>query len=191
MGKLILISAPSGGGKNAVIRALVNIFPRSGQLVTTTTRPPRVNEVEGKDYYYISKEEFRKKLDQGDFLEYNEYADNYYGTERKKLQACLKKYQIVFSQAEVNGKHGLDRQGIKHLSIFLLPESLDVLEKRIRARGGVSPEYMKMRLEIAKNEIVASKDYDFRVINREGQLSETIEEVKKIIESSLKLDKTV
>jgi guanylate kinase len=189
MGKLILISAPSGGGKNAVIRALVGVFPHSGQLVTTTTRSPREKEIDGKDYHFISKKEFLRKIEKGEFLEYNEYAGNLYGTGKKELAERLKQCEVVFSQAEVNGKRQLDFQGVKHLSIFLLPESLNILESRIRTRGGTIDADIKKRLNIAKNEIIASKDYDFRVVNQEGQLLKTIAQVKKIIESALKLDK--
>jgi guanylate kinase len=189
-GKLILISAPSGGGKNAVIRALLLRFSGSGQLITTTTREPRKNEVEGKDYYYITKEEFEKKIKNNEFLEYNEYTSNYYGTEKAELERTLAKYNPVFSQAEVNGKHGLDKQEIPHLAIFLLPESQEILAKRILARGGTSAEDVKKRLKIAENEVKEADCYDVKIINYEGKLGETIDLAEKAVRSYLELSQT-
>ncbi len=184
-GTLIIISSPSGGGKNSVINALLKDFPDSTRLVTTTTRPMRPGEGQGVDYYFIPKEEFEKKLDRGDFLEHNVYAGHYYGTERRRLEELLASYILVFSQIEVNGKHQLDRAGVRHLAIFLMPESLEVLRARILERGGLDVEAIEKRLMIARDEIAAAADYDYRIMNADGKMDETIAQIRDIIRGRL------
>lgn len=180
-GKLILISSPSGGGKNSVIKALLSQFENAAQFVTTTTREPREGEENGKDYFFRSRREFESMMGNGKFVETNEYAGNLYGTEQAKLDEFLSTYDIVFSQADVHGKHSLDRLNIPHLSIFLMPESIEILKERIIARGGVSEEKMNERMRIAEEELETSKDYDYRIVNAEGKLHETVEEIGGII----------
>lgn len=184
-GTLILVSAPSGGGKNAVIHALLKRFPNSVQLVTTTTRPMREGERDGVDYYFMPRATFETKLAQGDFVEHNEYAGNLYGTEWEKLRACQAAHPLVFSQAEVNGKQSLDALKVPHVSIFLLPESLDILEKRLRNRGGMPEENIRTRLEIAKAEIEVGKTYDLPLVNREGHMDETVDQIAAYIEETV------
>lgn len=184
-GLLIIVSSPSGGGKDSVIRELLKIFPRSTRLITTTSRPLRPGNKDGVDYHFVSQEQFEKKIKHGDFLEHNFYASNYYGLEKTRLEKLLSKYDIVFTQIEVNGKHNLDKAGIKNLSIFLLPENLDILKKRIQRRGGLTPEIIAERLETAKKEIAESADYDYRLVNKDGQLAETVSETAQIIRSML------
>ncbi len=184
-GILVLVSAPSGGGKNAVIHALLQRFPNSIQLVTTTTRPKREGEQDGVDYYFMPREQFEEQLRSGGFVEHNEYAGNLYGTEWDKLRACQASHQLVFSQAEVNGKQSLDRLRVPHISIFLLPESIDILEKRLRNRGGMPEDNIRERLDIAAREIEVGKTYDFPIVNREGYMGETVDSIASYIEERL------
>ena len=188
-GLLVVISSPSGGGKDSVINALLKIFKSSTRLVTTTSRPPRPGNKEGVDYYFISTEEFEKRVAAGGFVEHNIYNGNYYGIEKKNLVKTLEDYNVVLTQIEVNGKHNLNHKGIDHLSIFLLPEDLEILRKRIEKRGGLTPEQIDERIETAKKEIKESTDYDYRIVNKEGKLEETVEEVAQIITKRLDLDK--
>jgi guanylate kinase len=139
----------------------------------------------GVDYYFTTVEDFQKKISAGEFLEYNVYDGNYYGTERKYLEKRLGEYDIVFSLIEVNGKHQLEKNKVPHFSIFLLPESLEVLKKRIEKRGGLSDKSIEERLKIAKNEIKASKYYDYVITNKEGHLQETVEQVRQIVKKIL------
>ncbi len=176
-GTLVLVSAPSGGGKTAIIRALLARYSDSMQLVTTTTREKRPGEQEGVDYYYISKEAFQEKLVQDEFVEYNEYAGNFYGTQWQHLRAALAAHSVVFSQAEVHGKASLDRLAVPHISIFLLPESLDILRGRIEQRGGTSEDSLMARLETAKEEIASADKYDLPIVNKDGYMDQTIEEI--------------
>jgi len=187
-GLLVVISSTSGGGKDSVIRELIKIFTNSARLVTTTSRPPRPGNIEGVDYYFISREEFENRLKQDEFVEYNEYAGNLYGIEKLRLEESLANNEIVFTQIEVNGKHNLDKKQIKHLSIFLVPDSFENLAERIRGRGGVTEEKLKERLEIAKKEVEESSDYDYRVINVQGKFKETVEKVADIVRSHSSID---
>ena len=180
-GLLVIISSPSGGGKNSVINALMADFSGSVRLVTTTTRPMRPGEQDRVDYYFISDAVFHAKLAAGDFVEHNKYDSYWYGTDRKRLQQLLSEYRLVFSQIEVNGKHALDRAGIKNVSIFLLPENFAVLRERIIKRGGLSEDRIAERLQTAKQEIVASADYDHRIVNVEGKFAETVGEIRRIL----------
>lgn len=175
--KLVIISAPSGGGKNAILRSLLQRFHRATQIVTTTTRPPRQGEVDGVDYHFISKEAFLKKIEQGAFVEYNQYVDNYYGTEWQVMNDALSTHDVVFSQVEVSGKQNYDAAGVPHISIFMLPENLDILAARLHKRGGMKEEDIAARLAIAKKEIDMAKIYDFQVVNREGMMRETIDTI--------------
>ncbi|MBI4426876.1 MAG: guanylate kinase [Candidatus Magasanikbacteria bacterium] len=188
-GKLIIISSPSGGGKDAVINALLKIFPNSARLVTTTSRPPRPGNKEGVDYFFISQNEFKEKIKRDAFLEHNIYSENYYGIEKARLDETLKKYNLVFTQIEVNGKHNLDKMGIKHLSIYLLPESLDILRARIERRGGLNGAQIDERLVVAKRELEESADYDYRVVNIQGKLDETVQKVANFIAQNAGIDK--
>lgn len=189
MGLLVVISSPSGGGKDSVINALLKRFPNSARFVTTTSRPPRPGNKEGVDYHFISESEFRNKIEQGEFIEYNFYADNYYGAEKSRLTEALASHPLVLTQIEVNGKHNLDKARIPHLAIFLIPEDLNKLAERIRRRGGVSEDQLAERLTIAKSEIQASQDYDYKVINLEGKLPETINKIEEIIKTRLNTSK--
>lgn len=188
-GLLIVISSPSGGGKDSVINALLKMLPNSARFVTTTSRPPRPGNKDGVDYFFISKEQFEQGIRNEKFLEYNVYSGNYYGTEKKHLTEALDNYDLVFTQIEVNGKHNLGKANVPHLSIYLLPESLEILRQRIEKRGGLTEEQIVDRLRIAKEEMEKSVDYDFRVVNKEGKLGETVAEIAKIIRDYRALDK--
>lgn len=182
---LFVVSAPSGGGKDAVIARLLKLIPNSGRLVTTTSRPPRPGERNGVNYYFISTDEFKKKIANDEFVEYNFYSGNYYGAEKNILNKFLADHDVVFSTTEVNGKHNFDKLQIPNIGIFLLPESLEILKERIEHRGGTSPESLKERLRLAENEIEESKDYPYHVVNKDGAIEETVEKIEAIVEKEL------
>lgn len=185
LGLFVIISSPTGGGKDATIEELLKIFPNSARLVTTTSRVPRPTDQEGVTYHFISREEFEKKINEGYFLEYNNYASNYYGSPREHLMDLLNKHSVVFSNIDVNGKHSMDKLGIKNLAIFLLPESISILEQRVEKRGGLTKDQIAERIKIVAQEIEASKDYDYKLTNYEGKLAETVDNVAKIVQEHL------
>lgn len=180
-GLLIIISSPSGGGKDAVIRALLKIFPHSARLVTTTTRPKRPREKNGVDYNFINLKQFQDKLKNNEFLEHNVYSNNYYGAEKAQLENLLLKNNIVFTNIDVNGKKSLETKPYRQLSIFLQPDDLENLKKRIIKRGGLNPMQITKRLQTAKQEMAAGADYDYQIINQEGHLTHTVKQTAKII----------
>jgi guanylate kinase len=184
-GLLVIISAPSGGGKDAVTNALVREFPGSYKFITTTTRLPRPGNKEGVDYHFISKENFEDQIKQGEFLEHNFYNGYYYGTPRKALESALEKDPIIFLIVETNGKKNIDKAGIANFSIFFLPENEGVLKERIEKRGGLSPAQIEERLENARREIKESKTYDLNIVNRQGKIEETIAQAAAAIRARL------
>jgi guanylate kinase len=185
-GLFVIISSPTGGGKDTAIKELLSVFPRATRIVTTTSRLPRSTDAEGTTINFTSLEDFEKKIKEGYFLEYNNYAGNYYGTPKKQLEESLVKYDLVFSNIDVNGKHSLDKLGISHVSFFLVPESMEILRQRIEKRGGLTPEMIDRRINIASQEIEESKDYDYKIINYEGKLDQTVDQLATIIKQHLK-----
>ncbi len=184
-GLLVIISSTVGGGKDSVIRGLLNIFPEAARLVTTTTRAPRPGEIDGIDYHFISVTDFLSLVEKNQFVEHNFLANNYYGIQKIHLEEMLERHPIVLVQADVNGKHNLDRLHIPHLSVFLLPENIDILRSRAAARGGMTPEMIEERVQIGLKEIEAAKDYTYSLVNYQGKLAETIENIAKNIQNRL------
>lgn len=183
-GKLIIISSPSGGGKDTVIAALLKKFTNSAKLITTTTRlPNRQGDQNGVTYYFVDKNTFEEKIKNQELIEHNFYAGNYYGVEKKELLDKLKKFDIVFSNVDVHGRRHLSQAGFKNLSIFLTPDNLQTLEKRIRGRSSVSETELKSRIATAQSEIESAAEYDFQITNKDGELSKTIDNVAKIIKN--------
>lgn len=184
-GHLVVISSPSGGGKDTVIFALLKKFKNSAKLVTTTTRTPRPDDKEGVTYHFITKENFQEKIKNDEVLEYNFYAGNYYGITKAELENKLKNFDLVLTNIDVNGRRSLKKAGFDNLSIFLMPDNLKDLKTRISHRGGLSQTEIEERLKTAKSEIELAGEYDFRVVNKTGKLTETIDNVAKIIAEHL------
>ena len=190
-GLIVIVSSPAGCGKDAVIKKLLDIFPNSARIVTTTSRPPRPNEKEGVNYFFVSKEDFEKKIKERYFLEHNNCAGFYYGTPKKYLKNLLDNYKIIFTYIDVNGKHHFDQTGIANFSIFLLPENMEILRKRAKRRGGMSKELIEERLRIGQEEIKKSQDYDYRLVNIDGKLDETVAKIAKKLRSRLSATPTI
>lgn len=190
-GLLLIISSPTGGGKDAVIARLLKIFPNSTRLVTTTSRAPRPTDKEGVTYNFVSAKDFELKIKEGYFLEYNNCVGNYYGTPKKYLSDLLSKHTLVFSNLDVNGKHSMDKLGVKNLSFFLLPESMEILKQRVEKRGGMTSKMIQDRIKLASEEINRSKNYDYPITNYEGKLQETTDNIAAIITRHLKNNRAI
>ena len=177
-GRFIVISGPSGVGKGTICNRLLNEL-NAWYSVSTTTREPREGEVNGINYYFISKEEFEKRIKDGEFLEYNVYNGNYYGTSKKIVLEKMDAGINVFSEIDVNGAHNIKRIFPDTLLIYIAPPSMEALRERLMTRGTESVEKIEERLEIAKKEMQEVGFYDYVVIN--DDLEKAIQEVKDII----------
>ena len=179
--KLIILTGPSGVGKGTVIKEILDKETNIWLSVSATTRSPRKGEKEGENYYFLSENKFRKMIDKKMFLEWAEFAGNYYGTPLSSVREKIKKGFIVLLEIEVEGAKQIKEKFPESLSIFLLPPNKEELEKRIRNRGTEKEEAIEKRLSRANYEIEASDEFDFAVVNND--ISDTVKRVIKIIKS--------
>ncbi|MBO5333398.1 MAG: guanylate kinase [Clostridia bacterium] len=164
-GMLILFSGPSGVGKDAVLDIVLNKDKSLQKSISLTTRDIRENEVDGKDYYFISMDEFENMIAQGKVLEFAKYGSNLYGTPKAPIDKWLSEGKTVILKIEVQGATKIKELYPDSVAIFVLPPSMKELENRLRSRGTEKEDDIKKRLDIAREEIKRSKDYDFIVIN--------------------------
>lgn len=164
-GMLILFSGPSGVGKDTVLDVVLNKDKSLQKSVSLTTRNIRENETDGKDYYFISVPEFEKMIENGEVLEHAKYGSNLYGTPKGPVDKWLSEGKNVILKIEVQGAKSIKEMYPDSVGIFLLPPSMEVLESRLRSRGTEDEDDIKKRLEIARDEMRKSVDYDFFVIN--------------------------
>ena len=181
---IYIFCAPSGSGKSTMVRHLLTKHPDLFELsVSCTTRPPRGQEVNGKEYYFISVEEFRKRIEHNDFLEYEQvYEGLYYGTlkeEIDRIEAAGR--QVLFDVDVKGGVHLKEILGDKATSIFICPPSIDELRRRLEGRGDTSPEMIEKRLAKAEEELSYKPRFDRVVIN--DDLAHAYEQLDAIIEN--------
>ena len=166
--RLVVISGPSGAGKSTVARELMESCPLPLKWsVSATTRQPRQGEVEGEDYFFLTREQFAARRATGDFLEWKEYAGNWYGTLQSQVAAGLAEGKWVLLEIDVEGTFAVLERHPDALTIFVNVESFEELERRLRARNTESEEALARRLATAKREISQKHRYRFEVINRE------------------------
>ncbi|MDD3458257.1 MAG: guanylate kinase, partial [Weeksellaceae bacterium] len=161
-GKLIIVSAPSGAGKTTLVQHLLQNIDRLGFSVSCTTRSPRHNETDGKDYYFISTENFQKKIEREEFAEWEEvYPDTFYGTLKSEIQRIIASGNSVIFDIDVMGGIRLkELYSDDALSIFIMPPSLEVLENRLRNRKTESEEKLRQRVDKARKEINMATRFD-------------------------------
>jgi guanylate kinase len=164
-GKLIVLTGPSGVGKGTLMRSLLQRHPQLYYSVSATTRSPRPGEINGKNYYFIDRNKFEQLVAQGEFIEWAEFAGNYYGTPREAVLNQIHSGKLVVLEIELEGARQIRASFPNALSIFILPPSFDELERRIRGRGQDSEEAIARRLSIAKAEIEAADEFDVQIVN--------------------------
>jgi len=165
-GAILVLSGPSGAGKSTIIQAASAEIGEYYFSISTTTRNPRQGEVNGKDYFFVSKESFEEDIKAGNFLEYAEVHGNYYGTSLKPVREALEAGKLVIFDIDVQG-HRLVRAKMNDIttSAFITPPTLHALQKRLRARCTDDESVILQRIENAKEEILAVGEYDFTIIN--------------------------
>ena len=164
MGKLFVISGASGVGKSTVLAKVMASRPDLRFSVSATTRTPRPGEVDGRDYYFVTKDKFRSMIENNDFLEYDAHMNHFYGTPRDQLEEKLQTGSVILD-IEPNGAFNVRRERNDAVLIFIAPPSLQELEDRLRGRGDTSEEQIKVRQARVAWEIEQSKHYDYRVVN--------------------------
>ena len=178
-GVLVLFSGPSGVGKDTVLEIVLAKDTSLQKSISLTTRDIRENEIDGKDYYFISVPEFEKMIDNNEVLEFARYGQNLYGTPKAPVDKWLSEGKTVILKIEVQGASNIKKLYPESVGIFIMPPSMEVLEQRLRSRGTENETDIQKRLEIAQNEIGHSKDYDFLVVN--DDLEKASENVLEIL----------
>ena len=166
-GKLVIFSAPSGAGKSTLVNYLLPQFPQLSFSISATSRAPRGQEIHGKDYYFLSSEEFNARVAQDELLEWEEvYAGTYYGTLKSEVQRIWSEGGVVVFDIDVVGALNLKKQfGDRALALFVQAPSIEVLEKRLRARGTDSEEKISERIDKAAQEMSRAPEFDKVVVN--------------------------
>ncbi len=180
-GELVVVIGPSAGGKTTIVEEAIARLPSAARLVTTTTRPKGDREVDGEDYHFIDREEFERRIERGEFLEYNEFDGNLYGSSRVVIEQMLHDYDVVFAVIDVNGARKALAAFPESRSIFIRPESLEQLRKRHEARQR-SKEDVEWRMQRAREEVAAAHEFGSVITNRDGMLKATVEELLAIVE---------
>ena len=167
-GKVIVIVAPSGTGKSTLIKKVKTTYPELYWSVSCTTRPARPGEEDGKDYFFLSKHEFEKKIDQKDYIEWALVHGHYYGTSKSFIDSQLDQGYFVLADLDVQGADAM-RAHLKDdtVCIFITPPGPQDLEKRLRKRATDSEEVIQIRLKNAREELKRKNDYDYLVVNDE------------------------
>ena len=180
-GLVVIFSAPSGAGKSTIVHHLLEKFPQIEFSVSATSRAPRGAEVDGKDYYFFTADQFEQKIANNEFVEYEEvYAGTYYGTLRSEIQRLWDKGAVIAFDVDVKGGVNIKRLfGENALSVFVMPPSVKVLEERLRTRGTDSSESIAKRLAKAEEEIQYSSKFDKVLIN--DDLRRAFEEAEMIV----------
>ena len=181
MSKLIVVSAPSGGGKTSLIKALLEDFDEVDILlgISFTTRKPRSKEKNGQSYYFISKEEFQKKMDEGDFLESAEVFGNYYGTSKEWVSNKLSKGHDVMLELDWQGALQVKKSYPEAITVFVLPPSINELEVRLKKRRQDSKETISKRISFAKQEIQKSNKFDVLILN--NSFKDALNDLKQVV----------
>ncbi len=180
-GLLVLFSGPSGVGKDTILDVVLNKDKSLQKSISLTTRDIRENETDGKDYYFISVPEFERMINDGEVLEHAQYGSNLYGTPKAPIDKWLGEGKTVILKIEVQGAKNIKELYPDSVAIFLLPPSMEELENRLRSRGTENEQDIQKRLDIARDEVRQSIDYDYFVVNE--NIDSASEDVLTIIKA--------
>lgn len=177
---IIIVSAPSGSGKTTVVNRLLEKCEGVKRSISCTTRAPREGEKEGDDYIFLSQEDFKKKAEAGDFVEWEETFDNFYGTPKDQFTEALEKGEDIILSIDVKGARNVKKEFPESISVFIMPPSAEELAERLRNRNTDKESQVSLRLKESSREIEAADEYDYLVIN--DDLERSVEELRSIIE---------
>jgi guanylate kinase len=185
-GRLVVISAPSGAGKTTIARAILEAHPTLGFSVSATTRPLRDGEAEGRDYFFLTKEEFRRRIEGGEFVEWEEIYGNYYGTLRQEVDGALEAGRHILFDIDVKGGLSIRNRYPESLLIFIRPPSLQVLRERLRDRRTENDAAVSLRMERVPFELQLGVAFDYQVVN--DDLPRAIAEVNAVVSRYLQVN---
>jgi guanylate kinase len=185
VGKVFVITGPSGVGKGTLIEQLLQRIRELELSISATTREPRAGEVEGRDYFFLAPEEFRRRLEAGDFLEHASYSGNYYGTLREEVERRLAEGKSVVLEIEVQGARQVRDAMPDAVLIFIAPPDEGVLRERLEGRGTDSAEAIEQRLRTAEIELGARSEFPLEVVN--DDLQQATSELEKLVRDELSL----
>jgi guanylate kinase len=183
MARVVVITGPSGVGKGTLIRALRDRIPELELSVSATTRAPRPGEEHGRDYWFFSREEFDRKIDAGDFVEWAEYSGNRYGTLRQDLDLRVANDRPVLLEIEVQGARQVAESMPEALRIFIAPPSPETLRTRLVGRGTDAKEQIDRRLAVAEEELAAQPEFPVVVVN--DRLEDAIAELTRVVREGI------
>lgn len=177
--KLFVISGSSGVGKGTVLKSFLNKNPNFMLSISCTTRAPRKGEVDGVNYFFLSKDEFQNCIDNDKFLEWAEFAGNRYGTKKKYIKQCLEEGKDIILEIDTQGALQVKKQMPEAVLIFICPPSLETLENRLRGRHTEDEATIQKRMQEVKTELERAEKFDYKVIN--DDLSNAVAELEKVI----------
>jgi len=178
---LVVISGPSGVGKDSVVQRLKERSFPVHFVVTATTRPRRPNEVNGKDYFFVSKQEFARMIEQGELIEYAFVYNDYKGIPKQQVREALDSGQDVVMRVDVQGAATVRKLAPEAVLIFLTTESEESLVKRLEARQTEKPGELSLRIATARQELKRVDEFDYVIVNADGRLDDTVDTVEAII----------
>jgi len=183
-GQLFIVSGPSGVGKSTIIHKVLEQYPNLHFSVSATTRGIRPGETDGKDYYFLSREQFEAMIEANELLEHAEYVGNYYGTPEKPIDEALNIGYDVLLDIEVQGALQVKEKRPDAIAVFIMAPSFEELERRLRGRGDTSEEKILGRLETARREYLMRPRYDYLLVSQSGAPEQAAEELLAIIKAA-------
>ena len=180
-GRLIIVSGPSGSGKDTILQKVFERLPEIKFSISTITRDMRPGEVEGEKYNFVSREYFENMIKNDLLLEYNNYVGNYYGTPKAPVDKAIAEGKEIIVEVDVNGARNIKKCREDAISVFIMPPSYEELNRRLSSRGTDAPEVIAKRMKAALDEIAEAKNYDYIVVN--DDLNEAVEDFITVIKS--------